>query len=173
MPLTDGAVTSVGGGGPVTTAVASDAAVLEPPAPAAVTVTRSAEPMSAAFAVYVTPVAPAMSAHAAPVASHRCHWIVNVSEPASHVPFAAVSVWPEVELPEIVGSAVAAGGGGGETTGVGREAAVLEPPAPIAVTVTRNVEPTSPAATAYAEAVAPVMSPQPPPVASQRCHCTL
>ena len=119
----------------MTTAVTSDAAVLEPPAPEAVTATRSVEPMSAARAVYVTPVSPGMSAHALPVASHSCHRIVNASEPASQVPFAAVSVWPEAAVPEIVGGAVAAGGGGGETTGVGREAAVLEPPAPIAVTL--------------------------------------
>ena len=136
------------------------------------TATRNVDSISAACAVYVTPFASAMSAQASPVSSHRCHWIVNVREPASQVPFAAVSVWPEAAVPAIVGRVVAAGGGGGDTTAVRSEAAVLEPLAPIAVTVTRSVDPMSAAATVYCSAVAPVTAAQPAPRGSQRSHWT-
>ena len=48
--------------------------------------------------------------------------------------------------------------------------ALLDPPELDAVTVTRIVEPTSPETSVYAWPVAPTMSAQLPPLASQRRH---
>src|SRR5437764_1264364 len=106
VPLTDGAVTAVG----------SEAAVLEPLAPIAVTVTRSVDPMSAAATVYCSAVAPVTAAQPAPRGSQRSHWTpyVRVSVGAtSHVPSVAVSVWLAAAVPVTAGSAVATGAGRG------------------------------------------------------------
>ena len=67
------------------------------------------------------------------------------------VPLAAVSVWPWVAVPLMLGAAElvgAAGGGGADdpTVAVGCEDAAADPPSLVAVTATRAVWPTSPAA---------------------------
>ena len=66
-----------------------------------------------------------------------------------------------------LGGVVSAGDG---TTSVGADVAVLEPPALLAVTATRSVEPTSAASTPNVEAVASGISTQPAPLASHRRH---
>jgi len=50
------------------------------------------------------------------------------------------------------------------------DVAGVEPPAFVAVTFTRIVDPTSAAWSVYVELVAPPMSPQFAPAESQRCH---
>src|SRR5262249_58015498 len=56
------------------------------------------------------------------------------------------------------------------TTPLGAEVAVAVPPAFVAVTTTRNVEPTSPEVSGSCEPLAPSTAPQLPPEASQRCQ---
>ena len=56
------------------------------------------------------------------------------------------------------------------TTAVAGDVASVLPPGPVAVTTTRMVEPTSAATRSYVGPVAPGMSTQAAPVASQRCH---
>src|SRR4051794_41405429 len=55
-------------------------------------------------------------------------------------------------------------------TAVAPEGALSLPPAFVAVTTTRTVLPTSTGTRSYVAAVAPVMSAQLAPAASQRCH---
>ena len=55
------------------TAVVGAVADCEPPLPVAVTTSDSVVPMSSGVSVYVDVVAPAIAAHAAPVASQRRH----------------------------------------------------------------------------------------------------
>jgi hypothetical protein len=50
------------------------------------------------------------------------------------------------------------------------DTAVVDPPAFVALTATRSVNPTSPLATAYDAAVAPLMLAHAPPALSQRRH---
>jgi hypothetical protein len=56
------------------------------------------------------------------------------------------------------------------TTAVCADVADADPPPFDAVTTARKVDPTSPATTAYDDAVAPPMSAHAPPDASQRRH---
>ena len=64
-----------------------------------------------------------------------------VGEPLQ-LPFAAVSVWPSTAVPEIVGSAVLAGGIA-VTTALWAEVAEADPSLLVAVTTSRIVEPMS------------------------------
>jgi hypothetical protein len=85
----------------------------------------------------------------------------------------AARVWPTTALPLIAGSAVFAGGvatGAAATKAVWLDTAVVDPPAFVAVTATRSVNPTSPLATAYDAAVAPLRFEQAAPALSQRRH---
>jgi hypothetical protein len=85
----------------------------------------------------------------------------------------AVSVWPTTALPLIAGSAVFTGAvatGAAATRAVWPDTAVAEPPAFVAVTATRSVNPASPLATAYDAAVAPLMAAHDAPELSQRRH---
>src|SRR4051794_18495009 len=85
------------------------------------------------------------------------------------LPGPAVSVWPLRAVPEIVGGELLTGAVDGATTdAVWFEVAVAVPTEFLAVTTTRRVLPTSPAATVYVVAVSPAMSTH---VAPQRCHC--
>jgi hypothetical protein len=86
-------------------------------------------------------------------------------------PTSALSVCPSCAVPLIDGGDVFAGCvATAPTTAVGCEAAELVPAEFEAVTTTRRVEPASPARTAYVVPVAPAMSEQLPPPASQRRH---
>src|SRR5438094_7536705 len=70
---------------------------------------------------------------------------------------------PTLVLPRVEGACC--------TTAVGMELAGVEDPAEFeAVTATLRVLPTSPLATAYVDAVAPVIGAQPSPAELQRCH---
>jgi len=89
--------------------------------------------------VYVDPVAPAMSVHEPPEASHCCHWRVKAGEPI-HVPSAAVSVEPTVVVPEIDGGAVTVGAVAEVgTTAVAAEVPDAVPALFVAVSTTRIV----------------------------------
>jgi hypothetical protein len=84
----------------------------------------------------------------------------------------AVSVWPTTALPLIAGSAVFAGAvptGAAATRAVWLDAAVVDPPAFVAVTATRRVKPTSPLCTAYDDD-APLTFAHDAPALSQRRH---
>ena len=84
------------------------------------------------------------------------------------VPSPAVSVWPAPAVPEIAGATTETGGAAsiGPTVVDGTE--VCSPLSP--VTITRTVEPTSSEPSVYVASVAPEMSTQLAPAASQRCH---
>ena len=84
-------------------------------------------------------------------------------------PLVAVRVCPSCAVPETVGAPVF-DGGAAATVAVADEVALLEPAEFDAVTVTRIVEPTSELLAAYVCAVAPPMSAQLPPLASQWRH---
>jgi hypothetical protein len=125
------------------TPVGADVAAAEPALLVAVTTTRNVDPASELTVVYVLPVSPGTSAHAPPVESHRRHWRANaiVGVP-DQVPSLALSVWPTVSVPEMVGAPVF-DGAAAATTAVGADVAESEPAPFVAVTVTRSVEPTS------------------------------
>src|SRR6185436_6138498 len=79
-PTIDGGTTADGGktgaatgAGAATVAVAADVEDAVPSALVAVTTTSSVEPTSSLDGVYSAAVSPARSAHAAAVASQRCH----------------------------------------------------------------------------------------------------
>jgi MinD superfamily P-loop ATPase len=63
-----------GGGAGVTTLVAAELAVVEPPLFEAVTATRSVYPTSLFCAVKLLFAAPAIAAQLAPLVSQSCHW---------------------------------------------------------------------------------------------------
>src|SRR5262245_41475325 len=165
---------------PVTTAVWADWTELEPVVFVAVTVTRIVLSLSALTSVYVFWVAFGIGVHAPPDASQRDHAYANVMPVPVHVPSFAVSVWPTTAEPTIVGGAVFGGPAWPLTTAVALDAA-RTPPAGVAgsvflaVTRTRRVEPTSPAATMYGVVEAPARAAQFPPFAcppsaGQRTH---
>ena len=88
------------------------------------------------------------------------------------MPGAADSTCPACADPLIVGNAVFAGATGeaADTTAVCAELALLEPTEFVADTATRNVEPESAATAVYDCELAPAMSLQLLPDASQRRH---
>ena len=85
-------------------------AVSLPSALDAVTSTRTVLPTSAEVSLYDFDVAPAMSAHAAPLLEQRCHWYAYAVGLFAHEPFPAVTVSPTWNLPSIVGGDVVFGG---------------------------------------------------------------
>ena len=88
--------------------------------------------------------APAIGAHAPPVASQRDQAYVNVIGAApAQVPSVPTRVWPSVVVPEMVGGAVFWGAAPLTTTAVGAEGESVVPPASVAVSTTRTVWPTS------------------------------
>jgi hypothetical protein len=113
QPFPDGAGVGVGvvvvvAAASPTTAVGTDVRVAWPSAFFAVTATRSVLSLSTPFSTYVFCVAPEIAEQLPPSLSHRCHWYVNVGEPV-HVPSFAVSVWPSLAVPLIVGGALFVG----------------------------------------------------------------
>ena len=170
MPVTVGSVESTGTGG-TTTAVASDSAALpEPPALLAVSVTRSSCPTSSATGLYVSPVAPPIATHALPDELQRSHWYTYPVGEFVHSPWCSVNVWPCWAVPVTVGS-VESTGTGGTTTAVASDSAALpEPPALLAVSVTRSLCPTSSATGLYVSPVAPPIATQLVPDELQRSH---
>src|SRR5207248_8697996 len=82
------------------------------------------------------------------------------------VPLPASWSWPSCGVPETVGG-VQSTGARPSTASVAGELALFSPAQFDAVTVTRIVEPTSELVAAYVFAVAPPMSAQLPPLASQ------
>src|SRR5688500_7213722 len=88
-----------------------------------------------------------------------------------HVPFVAVSTWPTVVVPLIVGTPVLAGSA--PAAAIAADWIVVADAVPatfVPVTTARMVVPTSPATSTYVLAVAPPMLAQLAPAASQRCH---
>ena len=104
-----------------------------------------------------------------PTASHRSHWNANDGEGEPvHAPAEAVSVEPRIAVPAIEGRPVF--DGNVAMSAVAADVALAVPAALVAVTRTRSVPPTSAACRTYVAAVAPAMSTQFEPAASQRCH---
>ena len=116
------------------------------------------------------PVAPAMSAQLAPELLQRRHWRakVIVGVPV-HVPVPPVSVWPSVVVPVTAGRTVLTGGAA-VTVALAADVAGVLPTLSVAVTTTLIAEPTSVGVSRYVELVAPAMSAQLAPAASQRRH---
>ena len=85
------------------------------------------------------------------------------------VPGSAVSVSPSSGVPETAGAAVLAGGSA-SAAAVGAEPLCALPPALVAVTTTRTTWSMSPGDERVGRVVAPRMSAQFVPSASQRCH---
>ena len=85
------------------------------------------------------------------------------------MPAVAVSAWPSVGVPEIAGTTVFCGGIAAMTAVAG-DVAEAGPAAFSAVTTTRRRDPMSAGVRSCVTAVAPSMSVQAPPVASQRRH---
>jgi hypothetical protein len=155
-----------------TTPVADEEADDEPALFDAVTTTRTVEPTSADVSGYVCPVAPATSLQPFPLWLQRCHWYAYaIGAVPDQEPESAVSVCPSCAVPLIDGKVVFDGCvATAVTTPVAAEEADDEPALFDAVTATRTVEPTSPARMTYVVPVAPAMSEQVPPPASQRRH---
>ena len=86
------------------------------------------------------------------------------------MPGAAVSVPPSTTVPVGAGGCVELTGGAGSVAADGAEARVTESPGLVAVTTTTIGWPTSAAVGEYSSSVAPGMSVQVVPSASQRCH---
>jgi hypothetical protein len=84
------------------------------------------------------------------------------------VPVEAVSVWPTVGVPEIVGKTDDTGAD--VTTAVAAERAVEDPSLLVAVTLTRIVEPASAEDRTYVAEVAPEIGLQLSPELSQRAQ---
>jgi hypothetical protein len=112
---------------------------------------------------------------APPLASQRRHWKVNVIGVApDHEPVVAVSVEPNLAVPEIAGSAVFSGADVETTTAVGAESAEAEPCELLAVTRRRILLPTSSSLSTYVGLAAPATAVQRFELAaSQRSHWKL
>jgi hypothetical protein len=152
-----------------TTTVGADVAVGDPAEFDAVTATRIVAPTSAITSVYVCPLAPAIDVQLPPPVSQRSHWYAYaIGAVPVQLPVDALSTCPCCAFPEIVGSAVFTGGAAA-TTAVAADTAVSERSFE-AVTVTRTVAPTAVDTKEYVCPVAPAISAQLPPVASQRRH---
>src|SRR5512135_2116767 len=111
-----------------------------------------------------------MAAQPLPFSSQRIQaTAVDVGLPL-HVPLFAVSVEPIAGVPVMLGAVVGVGAVVPETTADAAEVALPEPSAFFAVTVTRSVWPTSPAAAVYVAAVAPAIAVHDFPLASHWPH---
>jgi hypothetical protein len=126
-----------------TTLVAADVDELEPAELEAVTTTRIVAPTSSELSVYVVGVVELTGTQFAPPELQRAHWYPYVSgvEPVQ-VPGLAVSVCPCCAVPVIAGGLWFAGATP-LTTADCADDALVEPPAFVPVTTTRNVLPTS------------------------------
>jgi hypothetical protein len=147
-------------------------AVLVPFAFFAVTWTSSVCATSAEVAVYVAFVAPEMAEQPPPVPMHRSHWYEKAGAGLPlHEPGLTVSVLPSCGVPEMVGGAVFFGAEPvAWTTSVGRDVALPDPLALVAVTCTRRRWPTSAVCTVYWLLFAPAIESQLPAWASHRSH---
>jgi len=154
----------------VTTGVGADRAEALPTEFVAVTTTRIVEPASPAVTTCVPPVAPGRSTQLVPAAEQRCQWNAKPVGLPFQAPVEAVRVWPISAVPVIVGRVVFAGTSTAWTTAVGADAAVAEPTAFCAVTLTRSVEPASAPVTTYVGFVAPGIATQGAPAESHRSH---
>src|SRR5215213_602200 len=106
----------------------------------------------------------------APSVSQRCHRYANsIGADPLQLPRSAVNVCPSRGAPETAGALVLAGAMPA-TTSVGADEAEWEPPALVAVTTARTVEPTSTERRRNVESVAPAIVAHAPPEASQRRH---
>ena len=135
MPEIAGSVVLPGAGAPETTSLGCDVAAVAPAEFVAVTTTRMVEPISDACSRYEALVAPSMSAHVLPLASHSRQRYANDVGASVQEPLDAVSVWPCCAVPEIAGKTVFAGGNGA-TTPVCCDVAATDPPLLVAVTTT-------------------------------------
>jgi hypothetical protein len=109
VPEMAGSVVGVGAFVLETTGEAAEFALPEPVAFFAVTVTVSVCPTSAATALYVAAVAPAIALHEAPLASHRFHAYVYDVGVSVQVPLVVERVCPSWAVPEMVGLALLVG----------------------------------------------------------------
>src|SRR3982075_56784 len=113
----------------------------DPAAFVAVTTTFTVR-FSSPSSVSVGFVAPAMSLHSVLSRLQDCHWYVNVGGVPVQVPVPAVSSWPSLRIPVIVGTAVFTSGIAA-TRPVAADVAEAEPAEFVAVTTTLSVVPTS------------------------------
>jgi hypothetical protein len=93
-------------GGGVTSPLATDVALVEPPRLNAMTENRIVELRSPALKGSTVPVAPLIAAQFAPVPSQRSHWYEYLIPDPLHVPTLPVSVPPTSGVPLTVGGAV-------------------------------------------------------------------
>jgi hypothetical protein len=143
----DGAGAGAGAGAPAPTfALGTLVAWVDPVESFAETATRIVLPASPAATLYVCPVAPEMSWHAPPFASHTRHWYLKETGPLPvHLPGSAVNVLPTDAVPFSVGSVVLVGPAAvAATCALGALVAVLEPCELLAITRARSVFPASP-----------------------------
>ena len=160
-----------------TTGVAVLVAELDPAVFVAVSLTLIVAPRSAAASRYDDPVAPAMLAQLAALASQRCHCSLSVGAglPAQ-LPAVTVNVCPCTAEPVTTGSTWFTGPlPAAATTGVAVLVAELDPAVFVAVSLTLIVAGRGrrrPGA-GTDDPVAPAMLAQLAPPASQRCHCSL
>jgi len=169
-PLSAGSTVFTGAAASTTT-VCADVAIAWPSALCAVTSTRIVAPTSVLVRVCVA--APASPAQAAPPASQRRQLRVNVNGAVpDQAPSVALRICPSRTVPEMTGRPPGSfvGGANGATTAVAGEATLADPSRFDAVTVTRIVLPTSAVTSVYVAALAPAITAQAPPVASQRCQ---
>jgi len=97
-------------GAGATTAVGSDVVADQPVVLVAVTVTTTRFPASVGDSDSVLAVWPGIAVHVPPFAQSD-HWYLNlVRQMYVHVPVEAVSSWPTVGVPEIVGGETDSGG---------------------------------------------------------------
>src|SRR5581483_3047809 len=152
-----------------TTAVGAEVAVSEPKALAARTRTRMVEPTSSRSSPYVARLPPTPLQSLPDVLQRNQSYLNEVGFPL-HDPFVAVSVWPALAAPAIVGGDVFFGLSPLATTPVAAETAFAEPSPFVAVTDTRIVRPTSSRTSLYAWFVAFEMFEHFPPSDLHRCQ---
>src|SRR4051812_38931096 len=127
-------------------------------------------PASAAVSVYVVPVAPVMSSHAAASVSQRCQrYPYEIGSVPVHVPRVAVSVSPSRSVPATCGAVVLTGGAA-LTVALAAVDTVAAPAAFVAVTDAGIGRRGSAEVSGSAAVVAPAMSAQAAPPVSHRRH---
>src|SRR3954451_10198789 len=147
-----------------------EATVARPAAVRAVTSARMRWSTSAERTPYVGPVAPGTLTQSVPVEVQRCHWKPNEVGVGDQVPRETRISSPTVGVPLTAGLVPFVGPDFESTTSVASEFANALPSALPAVTTTRSVRPTSPAAGTYVCFVAPAMSAQVRPSEVHRRH---